>query len=47
MVGKTIEILEDFDPDKNYKTHVRKQIAIVLSKLQKGKQYKLADLIRN
>jgi len=46
MSGKTIEILEDFDPNKNYKTHIRKQIATVLSKLQKGKQYKLAELIQ-
>ena len=45
MSGKTIEILEEFDPNKNYKTHVRKQIAMVLSKLEKDKQYKLVELI--
>lgn len=45
MKGKTIEILEDFDPDKNYKIHIRKQIALVLSKLEKSKHYKLSELI--
>ena len=45
MAGKTIEVLENYNPDKNYKIHIRKQIATVLSKLEKGKQYKLVDLI--
>ena len=45
MTGKVIEILEDFDPNKNYKIHIRKQIVAVLLKLEKGKQYKLAELI--
>jgi len=46
MSGKTIEILENFDPDKNYKIHIRKQIISVLSKLEKSKQYKLSELIK-
>jgi len=49
MKGKTIEILEKFDPDKNYKIHIRKQIGIVLSKLEKSEQCLLcnsADTIR-
>jgi len=46
MAAKTIEILEDFDPDKDYKTHIRKQIMIVLSKLEKNKRYTLAELIQ-
>jgi len=45
MKGKTIEILNDFNPDKNYKIHIRKQISLVLSKLEKGSQYQLAELI--
>lgn len=45
MPGKIIEIIDNFDPDKNYKIHIRKQIITVLSKLEKDKQYKLADLI--
>jgi len=36
MSGKTIKILENFDPDKNYKIHIRKQIISVLSKLEKS-----------
>ncbi len=46
MSGKTIEVLDDFDANKNYKVHIRKQIVQVLSKLEKGRQYKLADLIQ-
>lgn len=46
MSKKTIEILENFDPKKNYKIHIRKQISKVLSKLEKDKQYQLFDLIQ-
>jgi len=46
MSKKTIEILENFDPKKNYKVHIRKQISKVLSKLEKDKQYQLSDLIQ-
>ena len=43
---KTIEILENFDPKKDYKVHIRKQISKVLSKLEKDKRYQLFDLIQ-
>jgi len=46
MKGKTIEILENYDPNKKYNIHVRKQIVSVLSKLEKNKQYKLVELIK-
>ncbi len=45
MRGKTIEILDDFQPDKKYKIHIRNQISKVLSKLEKGNQYQLSELI--
>lgn len=45
MRGKTIEILDNFDDSKKYDIHVRKQIANVLSRLEKGNQYKLAELV--
>ena len=45
MKGKTIEILDEYNPDKKYKIHIRKQISLVLSKLEKGNQYQLSELI--
>lgn len=43
--GKTIEILEKFDPKKDYGIPIRKQVFTVLSDLEKGKQYRLFELI--
>lgn len=43
--GKTIEILENFDPKKDYGIPIRKQVFTVLSELEKGKQYRLVELI--
>ncbi len=46
LTKKTIEILENFDPKKDYKVHIRKQISQVLLKLEKDMQYQLFDLIQ-
>ena len=43
--GKTIEIIEKFDPKKDYKIPIRKQVFTVLSELEKGKQYRLVELV--
>lgn len=43
--GKTIEILEKFDPKRDYHVSIRKQVFTVLSELEKGKQYRLSELI--
>ena len=45
MTAKTIQILEDFDSEKEYEIPIRKQIATVLKELKKDKQYQLSDLI--
>lgn len=45
MGYKTIIISEKYDPKKEYPIKVRKQISQVLEKLEKGKHYKLTDLI--
>ena len=43
--GKTIEIIEKFDKKKDYGIHIRKQVFRVLSELEKGKQYRLVELV--
>ena len=43
--GKTIQILENFDPKKDYHIPIRKQVATILSELEKGKQYRLVELV--
>ena len=43
--GKTIEIIEKFDPKKDYKIPVRKQVSAILSDLEKGRQYRLVELV--
>ena len=45
MGRKTIEVIEEFDPAKKYKFHVRKQLANVLRELRKGNRYEVASLI--
>jgi len=43
--GKTIEILENFDPKKDYHIPIRKQVHTILSELEKGQQYRLVELV--
>ena len=43
--GKTIEILTKFDPKKDYHIPIRKQVSTILSELEKGKQYRLVELV--
>lgn len=47
MGTKTIVISEKYDPKKEYAIHIRKQVSQVLVKLEKGKQYKLSELVEN
>jgi len=46
MKGKIIQITSNYDPEKDYQIHIRSQIIKVLKKLEKGREYKLADLIQ-
>jgi hypothetical protein len=43
--GKKIQIIENFDSKKDYHTPIRKQVATILSELEKGKQYRLVELV--
>ena len=43
--GKIIEILTKFDPKKDYQIPIRKQVSTILSELEKGKQYRLVELV--
>jgi len=45
--GKIIQIIENYDSNKKYKVHIRSQISKVFSELEKGKEYKLQELIQN
>lgn len=46
MVGKTIRILQEFDPARDYGVHIRPQIKRILSELQFGQTYLLSELVR-
>jgi len=43
--GKTIQIIENFDPKKVYHIPIRKQVVTILLELEKGKQYRLVELV--
>ena len=43
--GKTIQIIEKFDPKKDYHIPIRKQVITILSELEKGQQYRLVELV--
>lgn len=43
--GKTIQVLENFDPEKDYSIKIRKQVKDALMLLEKGKTYRLNDLV--
>ena len=47
MTGKTIEIIDSFDPDKKYKIHIGKQIISVSSKLEKHEVELLIDMLKD
>jgi len=43
--GKAIQIIENFDPKKDYHIPIRKQVVTILLELEKGKQYRLVELV--
>ena len=43
--GKIIQIVSKYDPDKKYNVQIKRQASKILSELEKGKEYRLQDLV--